>query len=453
MAQDSGITWTHHTFNPWTGCEKVSPGCKFCYAESLSKRFNKSTISGSIGSWGKDGTRKVKAESGWDEPLKWNKWASNAICYSCGGSGEKKERDVECGIGVVKSKPCLTCNGAGRFKRPYEALVFCASLGDLFEAYDRPLVSVHNDPMFAGLNFYRINDDGMGPISSKWFTKLRTTNLRHNVPLTMDHVLFRLFEMIRQTPNLTWLLLTKRPERILQTLISTSRTMYGSEYDETVIGLANWAAGIEIPRNVAMGTSVESQEYVGRLDHLLKVPARLHWVSAEPLLGSLDVEPYLDQGLKWVVAGGESGKDKDVRPCHPEWVRSLRDQCIRKNACFHFKQWGEYADLTSDQNGSESLKKSTSDIIFKPSGEIVGAGYRDGKESNGYVDEDWRNQNAAWMGRIGKSKAGRLLDGKIEDGFPDLFNMPEVIEPSKPKIEPLPAGYSLAERVDTGGSD
>ncbi len=425
MAQDSGITWTHHTFNPWSGCTKVSPGCKFCYAESLSNRFNKSNGSGSIGDWGPDGTRKVKAESGWDEPLKWNKWAANAICYSCGGSGEKRERDVENGIGIIRRKPCTTCNGYGRFKKPYEALVFCASLADIFEDYNRQLQNSKNELLFAGSNFYR------KPVLCEWFTTgNKNLAFASRDRLTTAHVLFRLFDMVRQTPNLMWLLLTKRPEKVLYKLIESSRTMYGSEYDETVIWLASWAAGIEVPQNVAMGTSVESQGYEGRIVEILKVPARLHWVSAEPLLGELDIEGHLENGLKWVVAGGESGKDKDVRPCHPDWVRDLRDQCKRTNACFHFKQWGEYAEGMQREDWTSVANDGSLSVT------------------------DLRLEVVA-MSRIGKSKSGRLLDGKIEDGFPDLFKMPEVIESKKAvqEVEPLPEGYSLADQFDAGGSD
>ena len=90
------------------------------------------------------------------------------------------------------------------------------------------------------------------------------------------------------------------------------------------------------PKNVWMGVSVESQEYVGRIDDLRRTSAGVKFLSLEPLIGPLD---KLDlTGIDWVIAGGESGPG--ARPIHANWMRSIRDQCLENGVAFHFKQWG-----------------------------------------------------------------------------------------------------------------
>lgn len=235
--QRSKIEWTHHTFNPWRGCTKVSAGCANCYAEKMSKR-NPSVL----GTWGKDGVRAVAAESYWRQAIKWNKDAEQA--------GERRR-------------------------------VFCASMADVFEGQDT--------------------------MSENEWKKL--------IPIRA-----RLFRLITDTPNLDWLLLTKRPQ-----YVNTHALWF------TLSGC--------LPNNVWVGTSVEDQRAAGRIPALLNVPARVRFLSCEPLLGAI---PNLNlSGIDWVIVGGESGPG--ARPMHPDWVRSIRDQCIAADVPFFFKQWGEYA--------------------------------------------------------------------------------------------------------------
>ena len=93
---------------------------------------------------------------------------------------------------------------------------------------------------------------------------------------------------------------------------------------------------LEWPRNVWMGVSVENTDYQFRIDHLRRASAMVKFLSLEPLLGPLD---GLNTGeIDWVIAGGESGPG--ARPVNPDWVRSIRDQCVRDGVAFHFKQWG-----------------------------------------------------------------------------------------------------------------
>ena len=91
--------------------------------------------------------------------------------------------------------------------------------------------------------------------------------------------------------------------------------------------------------HIWFGTSVESQDQVGRVDELLKIPARIRFLSCEPLLGDLDLSEHIDQ-IDWVIVGGESGKK--ARPMHPVWASDIRDQCLLTDTPFFFKQWGAW---------------------------------------------------------------------------------------------------------------
>jgi protein gp37 len=131
-----------------------------------------------------------------------------------------------------------------------------------------------------------------------------------NVPIEFIESVFL---TMRRAKHHTFQVLTKRSER-----------------------LADVAGKLEWPENVWMGVSVESQEYLERIDHLRLTGANVKFLSLEPLLGPLD---KLDlKGIDWAIAGGESGPN--ARPMDPRWVRSIRDQCTSANVAFHFKQWG-----------------------------------------------------------------------------------------------------------------
>lgn len=123
----------------------------------------------------------------------------------------------------------------------------------------------------------------------------------------------RVFDTMTQTPQHTYQILTKRAERL-----------------EALSGKLNWS------RNIWMGVSVESAEYLWRIDHLRRTPAAIKFLSLEPLLGPLENMDLRD--VDWAIAGGESGPG--ARPMQAEWVRSIRDQCISADVAFHFKQWG-----------------------------------------------------------------------------------------------------------------
>jgi protein gp37 len=158
----------------------------------------------------------------------------------------------------------------------------------------------------------------------------------------------RLYRLIEETPDLDWLLLTKRPQEFRKLLPK------------------NWQ---EAPRhNVWLMTTVEQADYLSRIDAMLETPAVVHGISVEPILSAMDLpRQFLRLGARaWVIAGGESGPG--ARPPRIEWIRHLRDQCVCAGVPFHFKQWGAYSST---------------------------------------------------LVRIGKKKAGRVLDGREWDQLPN----------------------------------
>jgi protein gp37 len=132
-------------------------------------------------------------------------------------------------------------------------------------------------------------------------------------PSVPDEFIHQVFEVIAETPQHTYQVLTKRSKR-----------------------LAEMRDRLHWPDNLWMGVSVESTRYAFRIDHLRRVDATVRFVSAEPLLGPL---PSIDlEGIHWLIAGGESGRG--ARPMDPGWVTDLRDQCREAEVPFFFKQWG-----------------------------------------------------------------------------------------------------------------
>lgn len=281
-----GTVYPGYTFNPWTGCLKVSPACQHCYAEALAKRNN-----AVFGQWGPGTERRRTSDANWGKPLAWDRRAKR--------------------LGV-------------RLK------VFCASMADIFE---------------------------------------HRTDLN---PLRRE-----LWAIIRATPHLDWLLLTKRPSM-----------------------MRLWMSMFGCPENVWAGVTVEDQHRANeRIPILLRVPARVRFLSVEPLLGPVDifgahtvaartVGPKPADLIHWVIVGGESGPK--ARVMQPEWACSIRDQCQRAGVPFFFKQWGEWV------HEAHMTDEAWSEI--------------DGSEQ-GFSDFDRPY-------RLGKRRAGRLLDGETWDEMP-----------------------------------
>lgn len=242
--ENTKIQWATHTFNPWEGCTKVSPGCANCYAEARNHRFG-------ADNWGKGKPRRRTSKANWSKPHRWN----NEDPYTA----------------------------------QYRARVFCASLAD-------------------------------------W--------LDDEVPIAW---LADLLKLIHDTPNLDWLLLTKRPEN-WRSRVEAAGDSHFDHGDRNVTGwLQDWWKCGFAPPNVWIGTSVEDQIRANqRRESFGLIPARVHFVSYEPALGPVDWRgwEFADQ----IICGGESGKNS--RPCDIRWFRDTRDWCRKNGVKVFVKQLG-----------------------------------------------------------------------------------------------------------------
>lgn len=284
MGLTTGIGWTDATWSPWFGCTKVSAGCKNCYAEVETPV----RIARAHGTelWGLNGQRQAMSERHWQVPVRWDKWATEGRCLACNGRGWSYQSLPDDSSGsslTVKSAvDCGQCNTTGKVA-PYWLKVF-PSMCDPFE--DRP--------------------DLIDP--------------RH-----------RFLQLIEATPNLDWLLLTKRPEKV--------GDMVPVKWSAT-----GW------PSNLWLGTSVEDQENANkRIPELLKLPARMRFLSCEPLLSEIEFsdvtrrsdyvtalgKPALS-GIGWVIIGGESGTGR--RECELSAITSLAKQCTIAGVLVFVKQ-------------------------------------------------------------------------------------------------------------------
>lgn len=229
MAENSKIEWTDHTFNPWIGCQKVSPGCDHCYAETLSNRY------GWV-EWGPHGERKRTSEANWRKPLQWAKAAR--------GTGARPK-------------------------------VFCASLAD-------------------------------------WLDNRVPTQWRGD-----------LGQLIAETPEVDWLLLTKRPENYQK--------------------LAPWAVS-HPPANVWLGVTAEDQQHYDRRWGIMSAfPATVHFISYEPAVGPIT---HLWGRPDWVICGGESGHG--ARCMNRTWADAVRQQCDTYGIAFFMKQMTARKPIPAD---------------------------------------------------------------------------------------------------------
>ncbi len=239
MAENSKIEWCTHSWNPWIGCTKVSPGCDGCYAENLmDHRYGRVT-------WGAGEDRARTSPANWQKPLQWNRKA------------------------------------AGADERPF---VFCASLADVFD----------------------------NEVDERW---------RHD-----------LFALIEKTPNLIWLLLTKRIGNVLKM---------------TDVGRGQPT----LPGNAAIGaTMVNLEEYDRDRMKLWEVKQRREplftFGSFEPLLGPVILDCHAPD---WIIVGGETDQGAHkARFTDEQWMRDLRDQSARFSRAFFLKQMTNKAPIPSD---------------------------------------------------------------------------------------------------------
>ncbi len=313
MSTVTKIEWTRSddgsagaTWNPVTGCTKVSEGCDHCYAETFAERWR--------------GIEGHPFEQGFDVRL----WPERLTLPL-------------------------------RWRKPKR--VFLNSMSDLWhDAVDAELIA-------------------------------------------------RVFAVIALAEKHTFQVLTKRPGR-MHSLLSSDRfwgQVRAAVPDYGSLSLAAESAlETRFLPNLWLGVSVESQKWVPvRLDKLVATSAgAVRFASCEPLLGALDLRPWLGSGLDWVIVGGESGPG--ARPMHPDWARSLRDQCRAFDVPFFFKQWGAFApESDGHDRGSISIIDRRGQI-WSGTGQVA-------------------PPDAIHMQRVGKGAAGRRLDGQVWDEFPPLL--------------------------------
>lgn len=383
MSANTKIEWCDSTFNPWIGCTRVSTadtgggGCDGCYAAISTPARTMGIV------WGAKSPRHRTAPATWAQPVKWNREHDKFFAEH------------------------------GRRRR-----VFCASLADVFD----------------------------NEVDLNWIRDL--------------------FDLIRATPHLEWLLLTKR--------VGNVERLYGECHMDPPDG----GSGYPWPANATLGITVVNQKEADRdipkalaVKKLYGIP-RL-FLSMEPLLGPVNLrhlnedretnevdclKPYtwdqeveqwrgttdqweeefedhygqhpngltgpMHAGIDWVIVGGESGQG--ARPMHPDWARSLRDQCVAAGVPFLFKQWGEWALAVDDDlptrygsdactlfqcmcsNGFVGQMEIGSALLHKPTTWPKCFPGGDGDSSCTIVT----------VHRVGKNAAGRLLDGRTWDGFP-----------------------------------
>lgn len=353
MSENTKIEWCDHTFNPWIGCTKVGPGCDNCYAKAdFDDRKHRVT-------WGA-GQARSRTKT-WGDPVRWNR--EHETFFAANGRRQR---------------------------------VFCASLADVF-------------------------DNAVDP---QWRDDL--------------------WQLIWDTPNLDWLLLTKR--------VGNVPGMLPEEWGNGMIPY--WP-------NVWLGATIVNQEEADRdIPKLLAVPAVKRFLSMEPLLGPVNLDhlndgkevnevsclkPYtweeeieqwrgteddweesfedhygtaptdglsgpMHNSIDWVIVGGESGPG--ARPMHPDWSRSLRDQCQGAGVPFLFKQWGEW--LPGGHYTTELAKKDSDPSQSK----FLCAQLTEDEWGYGYPHSSELSHRTEPMYRVSKKAAGRLLDGITHDGYP-----------------------------------
>lgn len=386
MSTTTTIEWTDATWNPIRGCSRVSEGCRNCYAEKVAFRFS------GAGQPYEGLAHKVNGHASWTgkvefveehllDPLKWGPVITGCL------TGRE--------VPHAQKGHCPKCT-----ERPRR--IFVNSMSDLFH---------------------------------------------ENVP---DEWIDKIFAVMALCPQHQFQILTKRPERMLAYLSSDQNrinVLYRVLcHDPRAIERGEEFRTWPLP-NAQLGVSVEDQETADeRIPPLLQTPAAVRFISAEPSLGAIDLtninqmvwffnyyqksnpsaalrdfndENYpkhcrLDalrghsahsieqmEKLDWVICGGESGRD--ARPMHPDWARSLRDQCQAAGVPFFFKQWGEWICPTQFGEGN-----------FDP--RVHGVICRDGRF---FPNCDFApGERSKITCRVGKKAAGALLDGREWREFP-----------------------------------
>jgi len=367
MSDNTKIEWTEATWNPITGCTVVSAGCKNCYAMKLAgTRLQHHPSRAGL---------TIDTSNGpvWNGQVRFNQeWLDQPL----------------------------------KWKRP--RMIFVCAHGDLFH---------------------------------------------ESVP---DEWIDRVFAVMALAPHHTFQVLTKRADRMMSYCRNAGYRpeFYARQRDSA------FRVHLPLP-NVWLGVSVENQEAANeRIPLLLDTPAAVRWISAEPLLGPINlnstppvpgsipvngatvadisgclpkwqqspVRAKLRDGIDWVVAGGESGPN--ARPMHPDWARSLRDQCQEAGVAYFFKQWGEWKPVSQGGDWYDSLYKPIRVAVDHENQDALNEIY--GRTC--MVDQGILHLNGSLHGislgafkfgtgamhmfKVGKKAAGRILDDRAWDEYP-----------------------------------
>jgi protein gp37 len=403
MADNTKIEWTDATVNAVNGCTVVSPGCTNCYAMRLAGTRMKDhptrkglTIDSKAGPvW--NGEIRVN-EKAMLEPLR---WAKPRMCF-WNAHGDLFHPAV-----------------------PDEVIDRCFAVMALTPHHTHQVLTKRSARMRAyfaerwqGTPARQIDCGSAGIID---IPAGGETGRRHQVEIACEDIIDDLGLADTRKPHL-W-------------------TEDGS------LKLSQWAWPLP---NVWLGVSVEDQQRADeRIVDLLQTPAAIRWLSCEPLLGPVDltrvhfgtcgfdpaegsgleglhtlrmninalagVQSFGWPGLDWIVVGGESGPG--ARPMHPDWARSLRDQCATAGVPFLFKQWGEWAPIDGPRVKGCIANRSAWPAGERPKVEMI----RLDHTGRSWAAKD-RSAPTIYhsylMAKLGKRTAGRLLDGVQHDGYP-----------------------------------
>lgn len=351
----SAIEWTERTWNPIVGCSIVSPGCTNCYAMKMASRIQKMNRTG-------------------------------------------------------------------------------GSNSDYVNHYDGTTKSVNGKIVWTGKVATAPDKIFLQPLSRKapttYFVNSMSDLFHEGVP---DEWIDRVFAVMALSPQHTFQVLTKRAQRI-RDYFARSSGQFSNGAQLAVYRTIAGIASMEPPRgfgldaldaarrmavllehsgwplkNVWLGVSTERQQEADeRIPLLLQTPAAIRFISAEPLLGPIDMHLWMltHPAIDWVIAGGESGQS--ARPMSIQWVRELRRQCAAAKTSFFFKQWGEWCPARVQPSGTP--------------GRFAFGDYEHDREVMVQVDSYPRQftmfGSRSLMERVGKKAAGRHLDGVLHNGFP-----------------------------------
>jgi protein gp37 len=393
----TSIEWTQETWNPIVGCSIVSPGCTNCYAMRMAARIEAMNAEARAGEWADAKKRAIAAQyDGTTQKVNGNAvWTGH--------------------LAMAGDKALLA-----PLKRKKPTTYFVNSMGDLFHE--------------------AVPDD--------WIDKV--------------------FAVMALTPQHTYQVLTKRSQRMREYFtkrqfrdahpLEVRMDAISAQMDAIApaFGLTERVGpfsdnGLPLP-NVWLGVSTERQQEADeRIPDLLATPAAIRFISAEPLLGPIDLSalpfpkscaceyhaPKLDalsasvfcegccEGpermdiprLDWVIVGGESSPD--ARPMHPEWARALRDQCNAAGVPFFFKQWGEYLPALQCLPGYGKIHGATAIRPGRMKLHYGGSPQEAPKHAFAQHGVEFASIDNLLTFRVGKSAAGRVLDGLIHDEYPE----------------------------------